>query len=68
MSATLTLPLSKLEQRLPRLRWELQQLRDGKLRTWADYGHGRIETTAATREALEDHLAMANQTLAQQVR
>ncbi len=63
MSATSTPVLSRWEHRRLRLRWELQQLRDGKLRTWADYGHGRLESTVSTRLALEEHLAMVEQAL-----
>ncbi len=34
------------------------RIREGTLRTWADYGYGRIETTWRTAEVLEDQLRM----------
>jgi hypothetical protein len=50
--------LDHLEGRRRSLAWEVMRIKEGTLRTWADYGHGSIETTAGTRADLEENLAL----------
>jgi hypothetical protein len=57
MTLDLTHP-EHLENRLRVLVWELMRVDEGTLRTWADYGFGKIETTAATRVDLEEKLLL----------
>lgn len=47
-----------LEARHRILTWELIRIKEGTLRTWADYGHGQIETTVETRANVEQQLAL----------
>lgn len=47
---------NNLRARKRMLEWEIMRLRDGGLRTWADYGLGQIETTKATQETLQEEV------------
>ncbi len=43
--------------------WNLMRIDEGTLRTWADYGLGKIETTNDTRDTLRDMLSLIEQFL-----
>jgi hypothetical protein len=47
-----------------RLRWELQQLLEDKMKTWTDYGSGRLETTKFTLEAIQKQIEIVELVLA----
>jgi hypothetical protein len=55
MTLDLTRP-DHLDARRRVLTWELARIKDGGLRTWADFGHGKIETTAETHAKSEEIL------------
>ena len=38
--------------------WKLMRIDEGTLRTWADYGPGKIETTDDTRDTFRDMLIL----------